>query len=313
MLKDGPLISVIMSCYNEEINWLIESIDSILNQTYNNIEFIIICDNPENDELKQLLLKYKEKDQRIELIFNTINLGLVKSLNIGLRASKGEYIARMDADDISHTDRFEKQLKYFFGHPDTDFVMSGINYIDEFGKQKKCSKILKYKNIKKLLTYGNISVHPTWMFKRIVLDKVHEYQEVLYVEDYDFLCRIILEGYEVAFIKDYLLDYRVRKNGITQSKRTQQEIIYQVVTDKYKNAINKNQKYDIMLALREISSKKIEEFIRFNQEFQIGKKLFKEKRYTEGIFKMLNVLIRSNIKRNQIINYYRLKFMSYLY
>ena len=88
-------VSVIMCVYNEQEIWLREAIESILSQTYNNIEFIIILDNPHNYELKEIINEYSMKDSRIKLIVNEKNIGLIKSLNKGLGISKGKYIARL--------------------------------------------------------------------------------------------------------------------------------------------------------------------------------------------------------------------------
>lgn len=92
-------VSVIMSVYNEEIGILREAIESILNQSYKNIQFIIIIDNPGYEDAKKILNEYSKEDKRIEIIENYENIGLVNSLNKGLKLANGEFIARMDADD----------------------------------------------------------------------------------------------------------------------------------------------------------------------------------------------------------------------
>ena len=125
-------ISVIMSVYNEKKEWLQMSINSILNQSFKNFEFIIVLDNPDNIELKAVLEQFAAKDSRIKLIYNKKNMGLVYSLNSALKVAKGEYIARMDADDISELDRLEVQYNYFEQNPDIDFVSGFIRIIDEF-------------------------------------------------------------------------------------------------------------------------------------------------------------------------------------
>ena len=101
-------VSVIMSVFNGE-NTLEESIESILNQTYSNLEFLIV-DDQSDDKTYQILENYKNKDSRIKVFKNNENIGLTKSLNILLKQSKGFYIARQDADDISTVDRLYKQI-----------------------------------------------------------------------------------------------------------------------------------------------------------------------------------------------------------
>ena len=104
------MISVIMSTYKEDEELLRESIESILNQTYKDIEFIIILDYPDNEIHQKVICEYASKDKRVHFYINQKNLGLTKSLNRGISLCTGDYIARMDADDISLSDRLEKQL-----------------------------------------------------------------------------------------------------------------------------------------------------------------------------------------------------------
>ena len=102
-------ISVILSAYNEEERWFRKAVESILNQSFKEFELILILDNPNNELLDKIIKEYKEKDSRIIYIKNEKNLGLVESLNRGIKASSGLYIARMDADDIAKPTRIEKQ------------------------------------------------------------------------------------------------------------------------------------------------------------------------------------------------------------
>ena len=105
---NAPAVSVVMPVYNGE-KYLRESIDSILNQTYTDYEFIIVNDGS-NDKTEEIILSYN--DNRIRYIKNEKNLQIVKSLNRGIELAKGRYIARMDADDISLPRRFEKQITF---------------------------------------------------------------------------------------------------------------------------------------------------------------------------------------------------------
>ena len=106
------MISVLMCTYNEKVIELKESIESILNQSYANFEFIIVNDGPDNVKGKNVLNYYAQKDKRIKIIENEINIGLAASLNKGLDFCNGEYLARMDADDISMPDRLEKEMEF---------------------------------------------------------------------------------------------------------------------------------------------------------------------------------------------------------
>lgn len=303
----NPKVSVIMSCYNEKEEWLDLSINSILNQSYENFEFIIICDNPENQDLKNILLKYQKIDNRIKLFFNIKNMGLISSLNRALMESTGEYIARMDADDYSYEDRLFKQVTYFRANPEVDFIMNCANFIDENGKVLDKKKSLFTNNLEGILRYGNISIHPTWMFKKRILDKTKKYLEIPFAEDYDFLCRCILNGYKVKIVNEYVLDYRVRENGITRSKRYRQEISHQMVMSEYKKNYRKFTDYNAELRINNISEFEIDSFSKYHNEFQNAKRLLKKKKYIESLYKFSVVFLNSKYKRNQIINYIKYK------
>ena len=114
---EKPLISVIMGVYNPpSYNVLKRAIDSVLNQTYENIEFII-CDDGSNVETKQWLDEIVQTDQRIKCIDNSANIGLAATLNRCIQISKGKYIARQDADDYSDKTRFDKQIDFLEKNP----------------------------------------------------------------------------------------------------------------------------------------------------------------------------------------------------
>jgi len=105
-------VSVLMSVYKEPESWISASIESILNQDFTDFEFIIINDNPESFPIKLLLDKYLRLDKRIKVFTNDQNRGLIYCLNYGLSKSEGKYIARMDADDISHCTRLRIQFNF---------------------------------------------------------------------------------------------------------------------------------------------------------------------------------------------------------
>ena len=171
------MISVIMSVYNEKKEWLQLSIESILNQTYTNFEFIIILDNPKNETLKKLILKFQEKDKRIKFYINDSNIGLTRSLNKALTYAKGEYIARMDADDISISTRLEKQLNYI---KQTDIDILGTNVIkfDDKNNEEFSNFFLKDIDIKQNIFKKNMIAHPTWLVKKEVYKCLNGYREI---------------------------------------------------------------------------------------------------------------------------------------
>lgn len=126
-------ISIMMPVYNEKISWVKQSIESILNQSYKDFELIIVLDNPQNNELKSMLEDFCSNHSKIKLLINDENLGIVDSLNKAITYSDGEYIARMDSDDIAFVDRIEKEINFLVNN-NLDMVTSTVLEIDETGK-----------------------------------------------------------------------------------------------------------------------------------------------------------------------------------
>lgn len=216
-------ISVIMSCYNETEKELSESINSILSQTFKNIEFIIVDDNPTNTTLKNLLIKYGN-DKRVKLVFNDTNLGLAQSLNKAIDISTGEYIARMDADDISITERLEKQYNYLETHKDCAMVATNRNDIDENSQiiREKAALVVSDKILRQITRYGSIITHPSVMIKSNLLKALGGYRAFPSAQDYDLWLRMLSAGYKMHIMPDVLLKYRIRQKSITKSNPAKQ-------------------------------------------------------------------------------------------
>lgn len=178
-----PKISVIMPVHNEPENVLRSAINSILNQTFEDFEFIIINDASENNA-EEVILSYK--DDRIKYYKNRQNLKVIKTLNKGLKLATGEYIARMDADDISFKKRFEKQVEILDNNAEIGLVSSQC-YI--FPKKRLVVPPVEHNDIEKVLKYSvNCIVHPLVMFRRsiIVENNLKYSMKYLHIEDYQF-------------------------------------------------------------------------------------------------------------------------------
>lgn len=135
-LKRPPKISVLMAVFNGE-KFLKEAIDSIIYQTWPDFEFIVV-DDGSMDRTASILISYT--DDQIRVLRNPENLGLVRSLNIGIKLCLGKYVARMDAHDISHPERFTKQVAYMQDDPEFDIFGTNISLMDHTGAiQKKKS------------------------------------------------------------------------------------------------------------------------------------------------------------------------------
>ena len=192
-MNNNPQITVLMSVYNDE-NFLKESIDSILNQSYKNFEFIII-DDGSTDRSLSIIKEYAKIDKRI-IGVSKQNTGLTKSLNLGLRLSKGEYVARIDGDDISHPLRFEKQIEILSKETQLELIGTNCILIDENGLQigrKKYNYPTSYNKIKSNLLSGkSIFPHSSIMFKKSRIKNLEYYDEFFKkTQDFNLFLKLI--------------------------------------------------------------------------------------------------------------------------
>ena len=218
------VVSVVMSVYKEPTEWLRQSIDSILNQTFRDFEFIIICDNPLYTEGIELLKQYADCDKRIVLIFNDKNFGLTKSLNKGISLSRGRYIARMDADDVSLLTRLEKQVYFMEAHPEKDLCHTNYAYIDELSIIK-CERVSNPDlSTQDFLFWHNVIAHPTVIFRNKLLTlRTPLYNEEIKIgQDYELWAILTLANAEVGFLDEVLLNYRKSQNQISSQKLEEQ-------------------------------------------------------------------------------------------
>lgn len=206
-MNENELVTVIMSEYNTNEQLLDQSIKSILNQTYKNIEFIIIDDSG-NMDLRKRIKKYK--DQRIKVYTNKKNMGLVYSLNKAVKLAKGQYIARMDTDDISKPNRIEKQIAFMKAHKEISVLASRCNYYDEDGIWGEST--FYGEMTKQIMLNGNKITHPTVMYKKETIQNAGGYLDYSRCEDTATWTNLISKNYRFYVMKDVLLDYHLSKN-----------------------------------------------------------------------------------------------------
>ena len=237
------MISVIMAVYNETSEELRKAIKSICSQTYIDFEYIIILDNPNNVRLKKIINYYSNKDKRIRVILNEKNIGLAASLNRGIELSRGEYIARMDADDISSKNRLMIQKKYLDDNPDVSVVSGNMVMIDENGNIIKQNYKLDAINrhIEKTMKLYNVIVHPCVMFRSKDIKEVEGYREIPAIEDYDLWIRMLLIGKKIRIIDKVLLKYRIRNNSITNKNTYLQRTLFKTISKSF----SKSERFDI--------------------------------------------------------------------
>ena len=278
------LVSIIMSTYKEEEIFLRQAIESILNQSYKDFEYIIILDNPDNNLHIRIIKEYANLDKRIKFYVNEKNRGLTASLNKGLGLAKGKYICRMDADDISINKRIENQKRYLEEN-NYDLIGGISQMIDENGKSIYSIKKVptNMDKIKKALRYNQIISHPTWFGKKEVFEKLNGYRNMPLCEDYDFTLRAVLNGYKISNIDETVLKYRMTSSSISRSNLYEQYLFARFITKKY----SKNKIADIKEAKQYVNNhnddRKAKRYLKANARFNIALKDIEEKRYFKFI------------------------------
>lgn len=202
-----PMVSVVMSVYNEEQH-VSQAMESILNQTFNDFEFIIVNDGSV-DKTYEIIERYAEKDKRVRVINHEKREGQAKSLNDGIKIAKGKYIARMDADDISLPERLEKQVKFMGSHPEVGVLGTYYKEIDNSGKiLPRKQNPSTWEQIKKALFYYNPVCHPSVMMRKELILEVGGYDEKFSIgQDYDLFSRLISKT-KIENLPEFLIIHR---------------------------------------------------------------------------------------------------------
>ena len=232
--KRKPPISVVMPAYNSE-KYISEAIESILNQTYKNFEFIITNDGS-TDKTLSIIKKYAKQDKRIKIINNEKNLGISPSLNNGVKASKGKYIAIMNHDDISLTTRFEEQIKHMEKHPEIGILGTFIETFDERGNVFIRKYPVKDSKIRKKIFFYSPLSHPSTIIRKEVFSEVGFYKErASPCEDVELYFRVG-ERYKLENLPKILLRYRIHKSTVTMRKTRLMEKKANWIRWKYRNS-----------------------------------------------------------------------------
>lgn len=216
------LVSVIMTNYNTREEYLRCAIESILNQTYRNLEFIIV-DDGSDDRSPDIIREYQDKDGRIKLFLNGENRGITTSLNTALNKATGEFIARMDADDESLPQRIEKQVLFMNENPDVIVCGTYIHFIGDTANDKRDRKIdiADRDEFRVRLLFGNQMniCHPSAMFRKSLLDKF----SITYFEQYpvaqDYRMWVECSKYaRCANVPEILFNYRINSGAVSVTK-----------------------------------------------------------------------------------------------
>ena len=208
----NKLVSIVLPVYNGE-KYLAQSIESVLQQDYKNIELIIVNDCS-TDNTENIILKYKELDSRIVYIKNESNYKLPKSLNVGFAKAKGEYYSWTSDDNVYHKDAIKKMVDYLDNHTNVGLVCTDMNIINENGDYLYRFKVGTYERI---LTGNNVGA--CFLYRASVAVEVGEYStDLLYIEDYEYWLRIYFNS-KIDYLNEVLYEYRHHSNSLTESKK----------------------------------------------------------------------------------------------
>ncbi len=222
-------VTVLMSIYNGE-KYLSEAIDSILAQTFSDFEFLII-DDASTDKTSSILVDYQKQDKRIRVVTNSNNIGLTRSLNIGIGLAQGMYIARMDADDISLPPRLEKQVLFLDNNPEYAVVGSWFIRVAK-GQEVVEQRPSDYRHIASKLFYGNPIAHPTVMFVKAIVISVGGYNEKYRTaQDYGLWWSLVGK-HRLTNIPEVLLKYRQHEEMVSVTKKKDQDGNYDKIRKK---------------------------------------------------------------------------------
>ncbi|HEV2915722.1 MAG TPA: glycosyltransferase [Pyrinomonadaceae bacterium] len=210
-----PKVTVLMSVHNGE-KYLRQAVESILSQTFDDFEFLII-DDASTDRSAELIRSFG--DHRIKLLRNETRLGLTRSLNLGIGLARGQYIARMDADDISVPERLEKQVSFLDRHPSCSVVAARAAFMDELGNRvadwpedwQTTTSLEIYRQLPKT----NCVAHPTTMLRAAIAKEYRYSENQVYAQDHDLWLRLCADGKSIEKIDEALLRYRVHHSSIT--------------------------------------------------------------------------------------------------
>lgn len=230
------LVSIILPTYNWKSEWLIESINSVLNQTYNNFELIIINDCSTNN-IEKIIEEYEKKDPRIVYVKNEKNLKLTRTLNKWISIANGKYIARIDDDDIWNDGRkLERQVDFM--ESNGDYWLCWVENIIRINEKWNIIEEFKHKtedkDIKNMILKWCPFAHSSVLIRKSILNKVWVYDPVYNkAEDYELWCRIWVHT-KLKNINDSSIKYRINLNGVSKKNRIYQKFLSLKICFKYR-------------------------------------------------------------------------------
>ncbi len=205
------LVSIVLPVYNGE-RYLAQAIESVLNQTYQNIELFLVNDCS-TDSSESIMLSYQKQDRRVVYIKNKVNSKLPASLNNGFARARGEYYTWTSDDNLYHPDAIEKMVDYLEAHPDVGMVACDYNEIDEDGQFTTTTRV----GDADMLIFQNV-IGACFLYRETVAKTIGEYRTDLFlIEDYDYWIRIS-EHFYIAFLHEILYEYRRHTDSLSLTR-----------------------------------------------------------------------------------------------
>lgn len=308
-----PLISCIMSNYNTQPEMLRMALDSILEQTLEDFELILIDDKSTDKESKYVVDEYAQKDTRVLPIYNQENMGLAGALNIGLKAARGEYIARFDTDDICVKERFEKQLKYM-REKDVD-VCSGYGHLFGAYDDIVSTSFHSCEAVAAQLLFSCYIYHTPVMMRKSFLEQ----HQLLYdenfdgAEDFDLFARCRDAGARICIMPKVLFHYRIHSSSVCHTQKSKQILLTeqicrrQIEQLKLKYSEDEFNTHKILCGLNEFTAEEYqslnlwcEKLIRINN----NKLYFNEKLFPKVVYnRFLGAILKSGLSKKEKIRY----------
>jgi len=274
-----PLISIIIPCFNDD-KFIEQAVDSVLSQTYSNIE-VIIVDDGSNIETKQVLEKLK---LRITKLITQENCGQSTARNVGINQAKGNYIMVLDSDDYFDSTFCKKAINVFLNNKDVKIITSLVNRVVD----NKIIDVFKPSggDIKKFIL--NNEATGSCMFLKVDFDKVNGYDESMKqgFEDWDFYIRLLKSGGEASIIQEPLFYYRLRSDSTTSRANKMKYDLLKLIYLKHKDLYKENFEVFITHLLNRVEREENEKIKNTRRlEFKIGKTILKPFRGIKSFFR----------------------------
>ena len=305
MREDRPLVSVVMSTYNTE-KYIADAINSILAQTFTNFEFII-WDDGSTDDTRDIVESFK--DERIKYYYHE-NTGLGMALRLACEKSTGKYIARMDSDDISLPNRFEKEIAFLESNPDYVLVSSAVYYVDEKGTV--IGRSFPYTDSKILIATRTMTVHPMAIMRRDSYVKAGGYLPIRFMEDDLFWSKLSKQG-KFANITEPLGKYRLLQSSLGhnrskydsvlkefRNKMAKDDVVLDSDIELYNNLYLYSKQFKETIQDKQMSRRKVTSEERV---FEIICRVFGDRGAEKVICGLKNFRFKMNIKINAIIRF----------